>query len=79
VRQLANVAYSIRAEGLDAEGLEALDVELGMAEDPSAGAREALAEYQRRAGMEFGDPDEPVAGQAAADVPGWMTTDQEFR
>ena len=73
MRQLLNVSYSILAEGRDEEGLEALDVELGMAEDPAAEAKAALAEYQRRAGMTFEDPDAPVAGQAPDDgLEDWM-------
>jgi hypothetical protein len=73
VRQLLNVAYSIRAEGLDGDQLEALDVELGMTEDPAAEAREALRAHQEAIGIVFADPDAPVAGQEPDDgMQPWM-------
>jgi hypothetical protein len=79
VRQLLNVAYSIRAEGLAADELEQLDMELGMTEDPAAEAKAALRAHQEALGLEFDDPDAPVEGTAGPDdLPRWMTEDEEL-
>lgn len=73
MRQLLNVAYSVLAEGRDDEALEQLDAEIGMIEDPAASAKAALAEYQRRAGITFADPDAPVAAPEPDDgMEPWM-------
>ena len=79
MRQLLNVAYSIRAEGLGADELEQLDMELGMTEDPAAEAKAALRAHQEALGLDFDDPDAPVEGVAGPDgLPRWMTEDEEL-
>jgi hypothetical protein len=53
---------------------------IGMAPDPAEEALAALAAHQAAAGMQFSNPDAPVAAPDAGDrIPGWMTTDEEFR
>ena len=76
MRQLLNVSYSIMAEGRDEDGLETLDVQLGMIDDPDSAALSDLRAYQERMGMTFDDPDAPVAGQAPDDgLEEWMRGD----
>lgn len=73
MRQLLNVSYSVMAEGRDEAGLETLDVQLGMTEDPDSAAMADLRAYQEQMGMTFEDPDAPVAGQAPDDgLEDWM-------
>jgi hypothetical protein len=50
------------AEGRDEDEMEKLDIEIGMAEDPADAALAALADYQKRAGMVFENPDAVVPG-----------------
>ena len=78
MRQLLNVAYSIRAEGLGPDELEELDMELGMTEDPAAEAKEALRAHQEALGLQFSNPDAPVEGTVPDELPRWMTEDEEF-
>jgi hypothetical protein len=72
------VAYSIRAEGLDERELEALDIEIGMTEDPADEAREALRAHQEAQGMRFENPDGQVEPSQDGLEP-WMVTDEEVR
>ena len=66
MRQLCNVAYSIRAEGLSEAELGELDIMIGMAEDPAEDALAALREHQEAAGITFADPDAPVYAEPGA-------------
>jgi hypothetical protein len=50
------------AENRDEDGLEELDIALGMVSDPEQEALAALAAYQKEKGMVFENPDAPVAG-----------------
>ena len=49
------------AEGRDEEGLEELDIKLGMISDPEQEALAALRRHQEEMGMQFEDPAAPVA------------------
>jgi hypothetical protein len=69
------VAYSIRAEGLDDRELEALDIEIGMTDDPAAEAIDALRAHQEAQGMRFEDPEARIA--PPQDGTGWI--DEEVR
>lgn len=73
------MAYSIRAEGLDDRELEALDIEIGMTEDPAGEAIEALRAHQEAQGMRFEDPEAPVTATRDDGLESWMTTDEEVR
>jgi hypothetical protein len=43
--------------------MEALEVEVGIIEDPASEAKEALRRHQEAMGIHFDNPDEPVAAQ----------------
>lgn len=73
------MAYSIRAEGLDDRELEALDIEIGMIDDPAGEAVDALRAHQEAQGMRFEDPDAPVAAKPGDGLEPWMVTDEEVR
>lgn len=62
----------------DEDQLTQLDYQIGMTESPEAEALRALREHQEAAGMAFANPDGRVAVPDKADVPGWMTQDEEF-
>lgn len=49
------------ADGRDEQGIEELDIAIGMTEDPAAEAIAALRAHQEEMGMRFEDPDAPVA------------------
>jgi hypothetical protein len=68
MRQLCNVAYATRAEGLDAEELERLDEQIGMKEDPEEIAKEALRAHQEAMGLTFNDEIVPPDEEANLDI-----------
>lgn len=73
------MAYSLRADGLDNQELEALDIEIGMAENPADEAVEALRAHQEARGMRFAEPDAPVTARPGDGLEPWMVTDEEVR
>jgi hypothetical protein len=68
VRQLCNAAYAIRADGLDAEEVQRLDEQIGMAVDPEETAKDALAAHQEAMGMTFDDEVVPPDLEANLDI-----------
>ncbi len=60
------------------EETEALDIRVGLAEDPEETAKEALREHQQRQGLQIEDPDKPVPGpdvpEGEQEEPSWMRT-----
>lgn len=51
MRQCCNVAYATLAEGRDEDGLEELDIAVGMIANPEEEALTMLRDYQRQMGM----------------------------
>jgi hypothetical protein len=61
------------AENRDEDGLEELDIAIGMISNPEEEALDALRAHQEAMGMKFENPDAPVIGDgkwpADGDVP----------
>jgi hypothetical protein len=50
-----------------------------MTDDPAQEAIRELREHQRKSGIEFENPDAPVAAPAQEGIESWMTADEDLR